>query len=861
MQLRQLVPVACGLALLSITAIVSGSPPSTKPAAPVAECPTPDAAKCVSKGYIESSCGLKHQSICEPHVTAAMEAHYKASSAPTLPMLAPNKREMPADLKQGKYFAYAPKKTLSKSHTDVGKVYRKVGDPVRPYVGMSSAELPPVDRVGSVAPATAAAYHREPSWDANGDRVESCAEFAYERSYDVVRFIDAASACRGDRECVFAVAYMNSTPGIAKRKLVDTSGKDLPKLALANGTFPKNDMFAFGSRFVRANGLTPMTPTQSMLDLEAALQSGEKWYEIGSCNGNKCSTRKFQDEWRWHEHLHQATANVSQAEREEYEARRAEFRMLIEQWAAAVDKEHSMLMQEEVADIVLPFDMRAHDPFERYEFEHQYIERSNNQLKQVKKRFGDEILEKNLQDAMQQVVGASTYSAPTVAAGLLASPAPQPAGSSSPTTKDSSKKPSKKQSNNKQLSQCLRADGWGLEMHGGGKLSCKIGEFLRNEWARKEAGQRSCLDLGNPGCDWRLEMFEASVLDQLPLLDRQIADERHCKAWQDGATFPADSVVQAQARLDANQEAFEEAWPVVKAYDRGTTSGGRRFGKDWTGGDYLGDKDWFAAGYDFDVGWDVASLEKDGDGNVCELGGSLHANTGFDAWIIGGKVEVVDGAVRAESNQGGNGQVRFNAHLEMFDQSLFSTANEPNDWKVAQSFSSDPTSGFGISLPVPKPRFDIYVGVPISGQLWGELLFGSTLTMGGKASSSCNASNPSFSIRGGYMPFFGAYGIGQVGVGIAGIVSAGIRASLTLITVGVPLEVGMTVQKKQSKHVLTFDSTVSLVLATLAGRVSLYIEFLFYDEEWELFRWNGIGPMKAPLMAPLTVDVPLAGMK
>lgn len=854
MHMRQLVPVACGLALLSITAVVAGSPPKIEKAS---ECPTPDAAKCVSEGYIESICGRRHQSVCEPHVTAAMEAHYLATTAPTVSMVAPKKHELPGDLKQGKYFAYAPKKTIGTVQKDVGKVYRKLGDPILPYVGMSRSSAPPVDRVSSVSPATAANHHREPSWDANGDVVESCAEYAYERSYDVVRFIDAASACRGDRECVFDVAYMNNTPGIAKRKLVDTSGAELPKLNLAKGTFPKNDLFAFGSAFVRSNGRTPLTATQSMIDLETALLEGQKWYQIGSCT-NKCNTRKFADEWGWHEHLHHATAQVTEAELEEYEARKARFRMLIEQWSAAVDKEHAMLMQETVQEIVLPFDMRAHDPFERYEIEHEFIEHGVDQLQKVQTRFGDDLRDMNLQDAMQHVVGMQT-GVPAVATGMLASPAPQPKSSTKPKAKSGTTQPSKQP--NSKVSNCLRADGWGLEMYQQGKISCQIGEFLRSEWARKEAGHRSCLDLGNPGCDWTLAMFQASVLDQIPLLDRQLADERYCKAWQDGVTFPANSVTKARDRLKANEEQFKETWPLVKEYDRGTTSNGRRFGKDWTGGDYLGDKDWFAAGYDFDVGWDVASLDKDSNEVVCELGGSLHANTGFDAWILGGKVEVVDGAVRAEANQGGNGQVRYNAHLEMFDQSLFSTEDEPNDWKVAQTFSSDPANGFGVSLPKPKPRFDIYVGVPISGELWGELLFGSTVGMSGKASSSCNASNPTFALRGGYMPFFGAYGIGQVGVGISGIVSAGIRATLTLITVGMPLEVGMEVKKKQSKQVLSFDSQVSLMLSTLSGRVSLYIEFLLYDEEWELFRWNGIGPLQAKLMAPLSVDVPLAGMK
>ncbi|WP_106093399.1 hypothetical protein [Enhygromyxa salina] len=825
---------------------------------PTNDCPTPDAAKCVSEGYLESSCGRRHQSTCEPHVVAALKAHYNATAAPKLPMLGPNHHDLPGDLKQGKYFAYTPAKTLVKAQASLSKVYRKVADPIAGHVGMSTAALAPVDRLGKVSPSTAAAYHREPSWAANGNKVESCAEYAYERSHDVVRFIDAASACRGDRECVFDVAYLDSTPGIADRNLVDTSGRALPKLPLAKGTFVKNDLFALGDRLVRANGVTPLPPTPSILALEAALRDGLTWYQLGSCKGKTCNTRKFSDEWAWHEHLHQATNKLSQAEFEEYEARRAAFRALLEDWAAAVDGEHQVLMQAEVADVVLPFDMRANNPFERFELEHDLIERSNQHLQQVKKRFGTQILDMRLEDAVKQVVGAQSQ-AGSLAFGVFAAPAMGPSSSNTPTPAGGAKQPSAN-NNNTIAGACVRASGWGLEMNGAGKLSCRIGEFLRDEWARKQAGEKSCLDLGNPDCDWALPMFEAAILDGIPLLDRQLRDERTCMAWQDGATFPAASVAIVENRLEANEAAFAETWPLVKPFDQGTNSSGRKFGKDWGGGDYIGDKDWFAAGYHYDLGWNVTPLAKNGQGSICKVGGSIHANTGFDAWIVGAKVEVVDGAVRAESNIGTGGQVRYNAHLEMFDQSLFSTANEPDDWKVAQSFSTKPSAGFGISLPVPAPRFDIYVGVPISGQLWGELLFGSALTMSGEAGASCEG-GPKFGIRATYMPLFAAYGLGQVGVGVAGVVSAGVRASLTLVMVGVPLEVGMQVKTKQGKQVLSFDSQVSLLLSTLAGRVSLYIEFLMFDEEWELFRWDGFGPLKADLMPRLGVEVPLSGMK
>lgn len=841
MRRRSLLPLASGLFLVGMT-LALAAPPVT------AVCPEPDAATCVSEGYVESKCGKQHAAICKPHVEDAMEAHYEASSAPKLTMLPHGKREMPKDLTQGRYFAYSPKAKFASSHAQLAKVYRKLDDVLATHAGMSMAATAPVDRVSTISAAIAKTYHREPKWEANGDKVESCAEYAYESSYDVTRFIDAASACKGDRECVFDVAYLNATPGVARRTLVDTGGKALPKLTLPTGKFPKNDLFLLGSRFVRSNGTQPLAATPAILALEGALNTGDEYYEIGTCTGNGCNaTRKFASVWDWHDHLHSATSTMSDAEAEEYDRRRAEFRALLENWAATVDKEHASLMQVEGGVVVLPYDEQTRDPFERFELGLDYVERGSDQFSAVKAKFGSGIFEKSLDEALKSNVKNQVQGARSGAAmmGVMAAPAPT-TPSSNPTPKN----------NAGQLDPCLRADGWGLEMNAMGPASCKIGKFLRDEWARKEAGQRSCLDLDNPRCDWTREMFEAGIVAGIPALDRQLADERYCKAWQDGATFPSNSVAAVETKLAANEAAFAEIWPLIKDFDRGSSSTGRTFGKDWEGGDYFGDKDWFAAGYDYALGWEVGSTGKNGDGIVCELGGQAHAETGFDAWIVGGKVQIVDGSVWAKSNVGSNDQVSFNAHLEMFDETLFSTEG----WKVATTFASDPSSGFGVSLPKPKPRFDIYVGVPISGQLWGELMFGSVLTMSGKA-GSCNASKPEFAIRTSYGPFFAAYGVGQIGVGIAGLVSAGIRASLNLLMIQLPVEVEMSAKTKQNKQVLSFNSELSLLVSTLSGRVSLYIEFLLYDEEWELFRWSGIGPAKVPLMPKLAIDVPLSGMK
>lgn len=832
-------------------------------------CPTPDKAKCLKKGYLDSYCGTKHKAVCKPYVTDALKKHYEDSDAPEIKMLRPGRSQIPADVKKGKYAEYVPGASVATTHAGAtAESYRKAGDVMRKRTGMSMSKIAPMSLTAHVDPNVAKNYHRTPAWDANGDKVESCGEFAYERNYDVTRYIDAASACKGDRECVFDITYMTSSPGIASRTLKDTGTRTLPSLQLATGKKPKNDMFQFGKDFIRSNGNQEMEVTADMIALETALETGKEYYQIGGCGGSCNNTRKFADEWGYHKRLHDRTEDVSQAEFEEYERRRAQFRALVTQWSAAVAREQEMLDQQTGQEIVLPYDMVTSNPWDRYEHVQEYIEQGRDFRQQLKAKFGAGILNKSLEQAMKQVHGsrggvspAAVLAIPSAAQQNAALWAAPQVGEAKPTGFEAALP-----GNTPDVvpghagagtagSPCLRSQGWGLEMGLKGPTSCKIGQFLRSEWKRKMDGHKSCLDLNNDHCDWTRDMFEASILSKVPLLDKQLQDETFCKAWSDGGTFPKNSVAAVQTALETSRDAFQEIWPIIKAYDRGVGSNGRKFGKDWTGGDYLGDKDWFAAGYDYDTGWNVESTGKQ-DGVVCELGGTVHAKTGFDAWIVGGKVEVVDGSVTAQSNVDSSGQVRFKGHLEMFDQSLFSTGG----WKVATTFGDDPSSNFGVQLPEPKPRFDIYVGVPISGQLWGELLFGNTLSLAGKA-GDCDKGNPKFSVTAKYAPVFGAFGVGQVGVGIAGVASAGIRAALVLVMISLPVDLVMSATKKDGVQTLNFNSGLSLMLATLAGRVSLYVEFLMFDEEFELFRWKGIGPATVPLMPRLDVDVPLAGMK
>lgn len=854
----------------AIAAPTATKPPTAKPTdgpTPTAasDCPTPNKTKCLSVlridgervPYLETTCGLRNKSTCEEFVHDAIAAHQakvKAdTSLPDVEMLRPAQSNMPKHLTTGKYHKReASASRLKKDYAKLRKPYKKADDLLAGYGGMNMAYQQPVAREEHVAANDALKYWRNEGWKNNGPSIGSCKEYAYARSFTASRFIDAASACRGDRECVFDVAYTAGPGGISDRRLRTEDGQPVADLKLPSGKLPKNEMFPRGvEKFVRANGRAEkLADTDAILDLEQALKDGQTFYDLGSCSGNQCNnTRKFEDVWTWHTKMHQINATLSEAEAEEYEHRRAQFRRLFDQWAAAVAAEQIPEQRTE-QELVLPIDMRARDPFERVDLEQEYIERGRDQRIQLEKKFGKQIFQKSAVEALQQIRGAAQQhgslklrSTPAIA--VLGMPAPT---ASKPKSEKKKKGDGPQASNN---NFCVRDDlEWGLETMFQGPISCKMGKFLREEWGRHVAGQRSCLDPANPRCDWTMMTFEASVLAQLPALDAQVSEEAYCDAYLDGDTFKSapgniPNVTTVKARLDERRRIREQELANVSEYDQGRGDVGERLGKDWTGGDYAGDKESFGAGYDYDIGWKVepatlVTAEGPKKGLVCEMKGSVHGDMSFDAHLVGKRFPIVSGSVRVRSRPGAGGHAEYNAHLKMFEMSLYQS--EGTSWQGTQTFGDDePVPMKIVEVPDVRPRFDVMVGpVPVSGQVWGELMFGSALSVGGTASTECNSTSPKFAVNGSYMPFFMATGNGKVGVGIAGLVSAGIRASLLLALIGTPVTFGMGTGNKDGGPTVDFSSEIDLLLATLGGRVSLYLEFMLYEEEFELCRWKGL---------------------
>lgn len=829
-------------------------------------CPAPDRAKCLTKGYLETSCGREHAKTCKPFIDDALKSYSARPDAVKAKVLSPKGDDIPRDLKDGNYYPYAgPKRGRALSVKGTNALGRS-GLSLVPKLGVTAEQ--------------AAGHLRNPSWESNG-KVTSCAEYAYEKLYDWSRFVDATAGCRGDQGCEVDVAFLPGTPGIARRKLRDKMGGEIGNVQFLDNrkAFMKNDFFAFGKRLVYAGGPSGVAQTPELQQLEAALDAGKQYYSLG-CKA-RCNDRSFGDEWSFHEKMRATTKSVSKEEFDEYERRRAELRHLVALHNAAVQKEvgnPKVDIRERAPE--LPFDVVTNDPFERYDLMKGFDAKARAFAPNVLKQLGPARL-KTLPGAGIETVPVATPVQGAFAParddaspiGVLAAPLP---GGTGPRLPTKPKPTGVRRPSGLPLSECTKSafDKAKVEIHeviGVGPVSCRLGKFLREEWARKAAGQKSCLDLDNRDCDWSPQIFKARFSNSDRFLTESQRAQNECMMWTNDSITDKKDIAAVDAYIVEIKKTISAALIELAPYRETGGTAGQKFGDQLGDAQFEGDKDWFAGGYDYDLRWSVDPIKKTGpaaNDPVCDLRGNFRAAAGVDVWLLKNDISIVDALAQADVNvpnpaKNNERSTHVVSHLTILGKDVYDDVDE----YFAMVFEPVIKPAVLFSLPSPKPQWTVMVGpVPITGSAWGELTMGANLRLEGVLKSqTCSADNITFGGIGFFMPWLSIDGRAQVGVGISGLLSAGVRATLNLLTLGIPVDVSLLVNMKkiagETQAALAFKAAMDLTLGSLSGSVSLYLEFLMFTEEFELFSWNGVGPATIPLMPPLDAELPIVGMK
>lgn len=886
----------------------------------------PTKKQCLAPRYLDSPCGIKFKRTCKPFIENGLAELYTSSPLEPVPMLRANRHDIPADLKDGKVWEYTgPKKssligrysklktltgkfaTKAKSKLNVaahfapgtdGARARRLAKPWKPTnLGTFKKKLshawlvadnifartgltrPPA---GTVDPNVAKNAHRNPAWEANGEELASCEEYGYEKIYDWARFTDSMAACGGDHHCQMEVAYLPATPGIVGRKLRSRDGKQLAQELQPNGIaftrWPKNDMFALGPKFARAAGKHGLPPNSDIEELVAALKQGERFYDIGPAESGP---RGFKDIWEFHRKLYQRNKTLSKAEFEEYEARKAKFRELVSQWSVAAKAEEKRLVKllSEQHMWVDPLDTLTADPFERVGLMRDMMRSANKRVRRLRKRRPGLFKKLNGAGTINQPVMPSAQSGPKAGIGMRSDPT-LPLGIMASMTKPLRGAAARKRAGGRSKrnigDRVLKLSPYScaaknfdsiLESAGIGPASCRIGRFLREEWVRKKRGQKSCLDLGNDDCDWSPSMFEARVARSAGYLRNQNEAETRCLDYTgDSFSSPPSNIAQMEEYINETAKQAGAALRALRPYEQAKGAHGKRWGRNWTDRDHFGDKDWFAAGYDYDLGWDVTPVASN-DNTVCQIGGGARGGFGVDAWFIKQKIEVVDGLATADYNRNADKKTQLHAHLRVLSRDLIGDSDGVDATFVGAWESKPKRKKIQIPAGV-KPSFTFMAGpVPITGAAWGEFFYGVKFnaSLVSETNPNCDLQAVKFGATAGFIPELGLNAKAQVGVGISGLLSAGVRGLVNLVTIGVPVKGSFETVATQvaglTQQRLDFELDVQLSLETLSGWLAIYVEALLYEEEFVLFRWNGVGPETISLLGqPLEASLPVAVM-
>ena len=409
---------------------------------------------------------------------------------------------------------------------------------------------------------------------------------------------------------------------------------------------------------------------------------------------------------------------------------------------------------------------------------------------------------------------------------------------------------------------------------------CKITNITLVEWWRRKSrvaqgcndrGSCGCLDLTTAACDWSPKMFYDAYIAQAPgdVSYMRDADYDNCKRWTYSG-FPTAAADKAngdalEAYLQRKREEIEKVLKKIPQKMNGNQVIPGVLGEDFADAAQEGDTDSWSAGYSMNAGWELKAAEfkpktSTEPHKTCQLQGNANASftvkitTPIDG-VLGDNFarlwnHAVDADVWVRANENKDQRVRYESHLLIADQEIFA---DPKPYDKYKKFANGATgSSFSLNKTFEKPLVEntrkttkltltVWAGpIPITGSVWAELSYGVDAIAKGEMGSGCNADMTKFEAKAGFEPYFNLSGAMSLGVGIGGIVSAGIRGYLTLIQAKLPIVARTWLNGSGASRKLNFGVDAALDLSSLGGRLALYVEFLFYEEEWELVHWRGV---------------------
>lgn len=886
--------------------------------APIATCPAPTLAQCKDINYLVSGCGQAHQKTCQGLLRPEYEAYYNAlGGTANRPMFAPGKPTFFSNLKNGKYHGTAPSRPVTKRLNAFFDQQRSLSianlvDP-KTYVPHPTWEA----NGAAVESCDEYAYEKYYDWSRWEDAVRLCKE-DYNCILDVA-YAGSGPPAIANRTLVRKdgkamppdqqlkpVVPKPKNPFFARGATFIGVAPSLPGLFTAN----------VPSAVTLTELKTKFPQYAADFDqLKTLLEDGMVFYDTAPGAG---VNEPYPNPWTFHSTMRTRTRNVTENEFEEFERRRKEFETWLDVALAPPARSIPTTVNQFMPPGTEVEIALGGDPFARTNLWNNDGMRSTRMARFQTGLTSPTLLQQNVQNAAVRfaftdptggLLGAPIPQTATTSQGginapnmqqtaVMATLAPQ-VSCPNPTILTYNQGAQRGMSQ----SDVDRANQTEIAKH----ASCKLTNLTLAEWFRmkkaksegacNDRGGCGCLDLSSYACDWSPKMFYEAFAKAPPdaLAIKREQDHKFCKRWA-YMTFPAIPAASKagpealETFLEQKRKELEKTLQRIpqKRNAQGAFVG--TFGEDYGDEAREGDLDSWSAGYKYDVGWEVKANEfmtVQGQKRPCSMEGNARAGfwismtTPLDG-ILSESISntwnhAVDADAWVRANENKNGEVRYETHLLIANQQIFADPDPYVKYATYQSYSptapNDPKrySSFKInhaySSPVAQNRVDILdphlsvtvmAGpVPITGAAWAELLYGAGFTAKAGVPDKCTQDLKVFEAEIAFVPFLALDGAVSIGVGISGIASAGVKGALNLITLTVPLTARTWLSPGANNQMdLNFGVGADLTLATLSGRLSLYIEFMLMEEEFELFRWGGLGPYKFPLLSLVAEKIP-----
>lgn len=201
----------------------------TKP--PLPTCTSPTLAQCQDTTYLASYCGNYNKQACGELVRPLYEAEVRALPQ-TVQVLKTN---------ASGFDRFQTAKKLD----PIAMPERKLS-----FGTLSFSTAVQLGRVKPPYADTANIDPQHPDYEANGNAIASCQEYAYESLYDHERFAEAADTCGSNAECVYQLSLRASTPTL-KASMLKKNGQPMSYQVVRPGAYTTYK----SSFFVRADDL------------------------------------------------------------------------------------------------------------------------------------------------------------------------------------------------------------------------------------------------------------------------------------------------------------------------------------------------------------------------------------------------------------------------------------------------------------------------------------------------------------------------------------------------------------------------------------------------------------------------------